>query len=283
MSRVGACFDRLRAADGRAFIAYLTAGDPDLQTSRDLVLEAARRGADVIELGVPWSDPSADGPAIQAAMQRALGAGGSFRATLRLCEEVRRASEVPVVLFGYYNPIFVYGVEAAARDARSAGADAFLLVDLPPEEAGEVTPALAAQGLDLVPLVSPESDEARIERAVASASGFVYYVSMTGVTGASLPPLEEIGARLALLRARTRLPVAVGFGVRTPAQAGALARVADGVVVGSALVQAIAGAGTPAAAVSAVGSLCASLAAAVHAVRTPAGAPQGGLPARPGE
>jgi tryptophan synthase alpha chain len=268
VSRVGACFDRLRAADRRGFVAYLTAGDPDLATSRALVLEAARRGADVIELGVPWSDPSADGPAIQAAMQRALGAGGSFRATLRLCEEVRRASEVPIVLFGYYNPIFVYGVEAAARDARSAGADAFLVVDVPPEEAGEIAPALAAEGLDLVPLVSPESDGERMARAAALASGFVYYVSMTGVTGAALPPLDDVRARLALLRACTRVPVAVGFGVRTPAQAGALAQVADGVVVGSALVQAIAGADGPAAAVTAVGALCADLAEAVHAVRT---------------
>ncbi|MBI5478692.1 MAG: tryptophan synthase subunit alpha [Deltaproteobacteria bacterium] len=282
MSRVGACFDRLRADDRRGFVAYLTAGDPDLVTSRELVVEAWRRGADVIELGVPWSDPSADGPAIQAAMQRALGAGGSFRATLRLCEGVRRESEVPIVLFGYYNPVFVYGVDAAARDARNAGADAFLVVDLPPEEAGEVTPALAAQGLDLVPLVSPESDEARMERAAALATGFVYYVSMTGVTGASLPPLDDVRARLGRLRTRTRVPVAVGFGVRTPAQAGALAQVADGVVVGSALVQAIAGAATPAAAVTAVGTLCADLADAVHAVRTPAGTPPGGPVAGPG-
>jgi tryptophan synthase alpha chain len=271
VSRVGACFDRLRAGDRRGFVAYLTAGDPDLATSRELVLEAARRGADVIELGVPWSDPSADGPAIQAAMQRALAAGGSFRATLRLCEEIRRASEVPVVLFGYYNPVFVYGVAAAARDAKRAGADAFLLVDVPPEESSEVVPALAAQGLDLVPLVSPESDESRIARAAALATGFVYYVSMTGVTGAALPPLDDVRARLGLLRARTPVPVAVGFGVRTPAQAAALAEVADGVVVGSALVQAIAAAGTPAAAVAAVGRLCGDLADAIHGVRTAPG------------
>ena len=270
MSRIGACFDRLRADDRRAFVAYLTAGDPDLATSRELVLEAARRGADLIELGVPWSDPSADGPAIQAAMQRALAAGGSFRATLRLCAEVRRASEVPIVLFGYYNPVFVYGVETAARDARDAGADAFLIVDLPPEEAGEVTPALAANGLDFVPLVSPESDASRMARAAALATGFVYYVSMTGVTGASLPLLDDVRARLEVLRATTRVPVAVGFGVRTPAQAAALAQVAEGVVVGSALVQAIAAAGTPTAAVHALGTLCGDLAAAVHAVRTPA-------------
>jgi tryptophan synthase alpha chain len=278
VSRLAACFDRLRADDRRAFVAYLTAGDPDLATSRELVLEAARRGADVIELGVPWSDPSADGPAIQAAMQRALAAGGSFRATLRLCAEVRRASEVPIVLFGYYNPVFVYGVEAAARDARAAGADGFLIVDLPPEEAGEVTPAFARNGLDLVPLVSPESDAARIARAAALATGFVYYVSMTGVTGASLPPLDDVRARLELLRAATRVPVAVGFGVRTPAQAAALAQVAEGVVVGSALVQAIAAAPSPVAAVASMGQLCEDLAAAVHGVRTSPGAPTGERP-----
>ena len=233
MSRIGDVFVR-----GKPLIAYVTAGDPDLGRSREVVLACAKNGADIIELGVPFSDPNADGPAIQAAMQRALLSKTTLAGVLKLCSEVRRESDVPIVLFGYYNPIFVRGCEKFAKDAKAAGADGVLVVDLPAEEAAELVLPLRAEGLDYIPLVAPTSTDARIDLATHIASGFIYYVSMTGVTGVALSDLDDVKIRVQALRNRVSLPVAVGFGVQTPEDAKRIASYADGVVVGSAIVRA---------------------------------------------
>jgi tryptophan synthase alpha chain len=232
VSRIGDAF-----AKQKALIAYVTAGDPDLAHSREVVLACARAGADIIELGIPFSDPNADGPAIQAAMQRALAARTSLRSVLDLCAEVRRESDVPIVLFGYYNPIFVHGCARFAADAKVVGADGVLVVDLPPEESAELVEPLRTQGLALVPMVAPTSTDARIDRAARVASEFIYYVSMTGVTGRELSDVDDVRARVEALRKRVSLPVAVGFGVTTPEDVRRVGAFADGVVVGSAIVR----------------------------------------------
>jgi len=256
---------RLRAAfaPGRpALVVYLTEADPSPAHTADIVAAAAAAGADVIELGVPFSDPSADGVVIQAAMQRALRAGGGMDSALATVAALRRRGvEVPVVLFGYYNPIFVRGVDRFAADAAAAGADAALVVDLPVDEAGELYQPLRAHGLDLVPLVAPTSDRARIERVRGFDPPFVYYISMTGITGAAFGRASVSGARVAEVRDAAGAPVAVGFGIKTPADAAAVAAYADGVVVGSAVVQRILDA--PDHAAAAVGDLVASLRAAI--------------------
>jgi tryptophan synthase alpha chain len=241
-NRLAAAFARARAEKRKALVIYLTASDPDHETSRRLLVAAARAGADVLELGVPWSDPSADGPAIQLAMRRAIQAGGGMRQALALCRAVRQeVPEVPIVLFGYANPIFVRGPEAFAGAARDAGADAVLCVDWPPDEASELTSALRAQSIDFIPLLAPTSTPARIRAVTAEASGFIYYVSLTGITGRALSDFEGPRQQVAEIRALTgdRLPIAVGFGISTPAQAKAVSQFADAVVVGSAAVKII--------------------------------------------
>jgi tryptophan synthase alpha chain len=250
-------------AGGKKLVIYLTAGDPSLDASVDIVCAAAVAGADVIELGMPYSDPSADGPAIQAAMTRALAAGATPLATLEVVRRVRAAGcAVPIVLFGYYNPVFVSGGERFCQAAADAGADALLLVDLPADEAGELLPAARAAGLALIPLVAPTSSAERMARAAALEPPFVYYVSMTGVTGAALRGRDELPARVAAVRAAVGVPVAVGFGIKTPDDARALASCADAVVVGSAVVSAIERHPTDAAA--AVAELVRALAAGVR-------------------
>jgi tryptophan synthase alpha chain len=242
VSRLADRFAAARAGKRAALVIYLTADDPDPETSRRLILAAAEAGADVIEIGVPWSDPSADGKAIQAAMHRALGKGGGLRRSLQLCRAVRDANpDVGLVLFGYANPIVVMGPEAFAVKAREAGADGVLCVDYPPDEDRELTSALAAQGLDFVPLLAPTSTPARIDAALAVARGFVYYVSLTGITGTALADLEAPRAQVGAIKAKAggKLPVAVGFGIRTPGAARAVASFADGVAVGSAAVEII--------------------------------------------
>jgi len=242
MNRLSAAFARARAEKRKALVIYLTAADPDLDTSRRLLVAAARAGADVLELGMPWSDPSADGPAIQQAMLRALKSGGGLRSSLELCRSVRQEiPETPIVLFGYANPIFVRGPAAFAGAARDAGADAVLCVDWPPDEAGELTSALRAQNIDFIPLLAPTSTPQRIRAIGAEASGFLYYVSFTGITGRTLSDLEAPKKHVAEIRLLTgnRLPIAVGFGISTPAQAKAVAEFADAVVVGSAAVKII--------------------------------------------
>jgi tryptophan synthase alpha chain len=240
-TRIARRFAALREERRAGLVVYITAGDPAPAETVDLLLEAAEAGADIIELGVPWSDPSADGPIIQRAMERALAAGATLGRTLEWIAEVRRRSEVPIVLFGYYNPLLARGVERVAREAAAAGVDGVLAVDLPLEEAEELDAPLRAHNLDRIPLLAPTTSPERATRHAARGSGFAYYVSLTGITGASHIDLAEVGRRLALLRpALGTLPLAVGFGVKDATSARALAAHADAVVVGSALVHAVA-------------------------------------------
>jgi tryptophan synthase alpha chain len=240
-SRIADLFDRFARTGHKAFIPYVTAGDPDLETSAAILDGLARGGADIIELGVPFSDPMADGEVIQAAMLRALGAGTNFAKVLDLLREFRKTHSTPVVLFGYLNPLYRAGLDQAAALAREAGADGFLVVDLPPEEAPQLTDPLRREGLDFIALFTPTSDDARVRAIAEQASGFAYYVSMTGITGDRLSDFGAIAERVARVKALSGLPVAVGFGIQSERDAVAVAGFADGVVVGSNLVKALAG------------------------------------------
>ncbi len=256
-------------SDGRKkLIVYLTAGDPSLDETPGLILEAIDAGADVVELGVPFSDPSADGPVIQAAMERALSsgaAGDTLKKTLDVVRAVRRSSEAPIVLFGYYNPLLQRGPARVAAEAKAAGVDGMLVVDLPPEESDELDLALAQQSLVRVPLLAPTTSVERARAICARGGGFAYYVALTGVTGAGHLDAALVARRIAELRpALGALPVAAGFGIKDAAGARAVAQVADAVVVGSALVAAIAAAPDAAARKNAVRLLVSSLAAAIR-------------------
>jgi len=235
--RIAKRLDSLAKQGRKALVPYLCVGDPDLETSERAVLAAAEAGADVIELGVPFSDPIADGPVIQEASQRALAAGSSLPRVLELVANVRRHTEVPILLFGYYNPFFRYGEEALARDAAAAGVDGILCVDLPPEEARPLVQACRRHALDRIFLLAPTSDEARLEAVAKVASGFVYFVSVTGVTGARATAPQGIDKLVARVRDRVGLPVGVGFGISSPQQAVEVAAYCELVVVGSALVR----------------------------------------------
>jgi tryptophan synthase alpha chain len=237
MSRIAERFAELKKRDEAALVPFLTAGDPDLATTRALLYAAARAGADLIELGVPFSDPSADGPAIQRSSARALRGGASLRQILALVAETRADLGVPIVLFGYYNPIFHYGPESFAEDARRAGVDGVLVVDLPPEEAMELWKPARGAGLDMIFLLAPTSDASRVKAVLGRASGFVYYVSMTGVTGSKSIDTSEVEAMVGRLRETCRLPIGVGFGITSAAEAARVASFADAVVVGSAIVR----------------------------------------------
>lgn len=263
MSRIAEAFARAKDSGRAALVIYLSAGDPDLDTTIALVEAAARAGADVIELGVPFSDPSADGISIQRASERALASGTTLTKVLAAVREIRERTPVPILLFGYYNPILAYGEERLVRDAKEAGVDGFLVVDLPPEECAPLFGPASAAGLDLVPLVAPTSTAARVEAAVSIATSFIYYVSLTGVTGARAVALGKAAERAHALSSRVGFPVALGFGVKTPADAREVAAHADGVVVGSAVVDAAFGAEGREAKVAAVYELVASLAAAM--------------------
>jgi len=237
-SAIGRAFAAARRDRRAAFVPFLMAGDPDLATTGERVLALAGAGADVVELGVPFSDPIADGPVNQAAAARALAAGTTLEGILVLVSDLRRRDAVPIVLFSYFNPILRYGVDRFAEHAAASGVAGVLCVDLPPEEAEEeYLPALRARGLDAIFLLAPTSTRERVRAVARAGSGFVYYVSRTGVTGerAALP--DGLAAEVRALRRALDLPVAVGFGISTPAQVTAVARVADGVVVGSALVR----------------------------------------------
>jgi tryptophan synthase alpha chain len=235
--------ERLAAAFAngkKALVIYVTCGDPSAQATADIVVAAARAGADAIELGVPFSEPSADGPAIQRAMERALAKGGGLDPALDVVERVRAAGcDVPIVLFGYYNPVFVRGVERFCRDAAAAGADGVLIVDLPVDEIDELAAPAQIAGLAVIPLAAPTSGPERLARIAAIGAPFVYYVSMTGVTGARLGGVGDLADRVAALKRAGAPRVAVGFGISTPAEAREVAAVADGVVVGSAVVRAV--------------------------------------------
>ncbi len=231
------------AGEGRAgLIAFITAGDPDLATSRAILEGLPAAGADLIELGMPFTDPMADGPAIQASSLRALKAGMTLAKVIGMVAEFRRAdADTPIVLMGYYNPIYSYGVDRFLADAGRAGVDGLIVVDLPPEEDEELCIPAGAAGLDFIRLATPTTDAARLPRVLNRAGGFLYYVSITGITGTRTASVEAVRAAVARLKASTRLPVAVGFGIREPAQAAAIAGFADAAVVGSALVDRVVG------------------------------------------
>lgn len=265
---------RACAAEGRAaLVTFITAGDPDHDTSLALLKALPAAGADIIELGVPFTDPMADGPAIQAAGLRALAAGQTLAKTLAMVKTFRESdATTPLVLMGYYNPVYVYGVERFLADAKAAGVDGLVVVDLPPEEDGELClPALAA-GLDFIRLATPTTDDKRLPAVLANTAGFVYYVSITGITGAAQADPDAVGRAVARIKRHTTLPVAVGFGVKTPESAAAIAANADGVVVGSALIDALRATldaenrATPAT-ITAVTDLVGRLAEAVRGVR----------------
>ena len=221
-------------------MTFITAGDPDYATSRDILFGLAGAGADVIELGMPFSDPMADGPAIQAASIRALAGGQNMIKTLQMVTEFRATDDqTPIVLMGYYNPIYIYGVDRFVDDAKAAGVDGLIVVDVPPEADDELCLPAMKRGLNFIRLATPTTDAKRLPRVLENTSGFLYYVSITGITGSAAPDPGAVHAQVAAIRKSTDLPVAVGFGVRTPEQAKAIAAGADGVVVGSALVNAI--------------------------------------------
>jgi tryptophan synthase alpha chain len=238
-TRIDRRFAALKAEGRAGFVAFVTAGDPDLERSFAILKGLPGAGVDVIELGMPFSDPMADGPAVQASSLRALKAGASMKTTLELVRRFRKGDETtPIVLMGYYNPIYHYGVTAFLADAKAAGVDGLIVVDLPPEEDDELcVPALAA-GLNFIRLTTPTTDEKRLPAVLANTSGFLYYVSVTGITGTRAGTADAVGAAVARLKRASPLPIAIGFGIRTPEQASAMARLADAVVVGSALVEA---------------------------------------------
>ncbi|MFA5515139.1 MAG: tryptophan synthase subunit alpha [Desulfuromonadales bacterium] len=244
MGRIEAVFDRLRVENRAALIPFFTAGDPDLQTTESLLLALVDAGVDLIELGVPFSDPMADGPTIQAASERALAAGATLAGILTMVSRVRRRTEVPIILMGYYNPVFHFGPERFVAEAAAAGVDGILLVDLPPEENGEMLGLMQAADLRLITLLAPTTPPARRQTLAAASQGYLYYVSMTGVTGVQTVDALAIREDVLALRRESVVPVAVGFGITSPKDAAAVAAFADAVVVGSALVKIIAAYGT---------------------------------------
>jgi tryptophan synthase alpha chain len=239
-TRIDRRFASLKAEGRAALVTFLMAGDPDEKASLEIVRALPAAGADVIELGMPFSDPMADGPAIQAAGLRALSGGQTMRKTLAMVRAFRqRDDDTPIVLMGYYNPIYIYGVDRFLADAGSAGVDGLIVVDLPPEEDDELClPALRA-GLNFIRLATPTTDDKRLPAVLTNTSGFVYYVSVTGVTGSAAPDTAKVAGAVARIKRHTDLPVAVGFGVKTAEHARAIAATADGVVVGSALIDAV--------------------------------------------
>ncbi len=239
-TRIDRRFAALKAEGKPALVCFVTAGDPDFETSAKILAGLPGAGADIIEVGMPFSDPMADGPAIQASSLRALKAGQNMIKTLKLVAHFRtKDAETPIVLMGYYNPIYVYGNERFLTDAKAAGVDGLIVVDVPPEADDELCLPAIAHGLNFIRLATPTTDAARLPAVLANTTGFLYYVSITGITGSAAPVVMDVHAQVERIKASTKLPVAVGFGVRTGEQAKALAKAADGVVVGSAIVTAI--------------------------------------------
>jgi tryptophan synthase alpha chain len=241
MTRIERRFAELKREGRAGLVTFITAGDPDYETSLAILKALPAAGADIVELGMPFSDPMADGPAIQASSQRALKAGQTMKKTLAMVKAFRTAdATTPIVLMGYYNPIYVYPVDRFIADAVEAGADGLIVVDMPPEEDAELRPAATAAGLNFIRLATPTTDAKRLPAVLANTSGFVYYVSIAGITGTKAPDLNEVKCHVSRIKAHTNLPIAVGFGVKTEQQVSALAGFAEGVVVGSALVASIA-------------------------------------------
>lgn len=243
MSRIDNTFKRCKNEGRKALVTFITAGDPDYETSLEVLKTLPGAGADIIELGMPFADPGADGPVIQMANQRALQSGANMGQTLQMVHAFRQQNQyTPIVLMGYFNPVLAYGLERFTKDASGAGVDGLIIVDLPPEEDKELRTLCHAQQLDLIRLITPTSDKERLKILLEGVSGFLYYVSITGVTGAAKPDLNTIKPHLDEIRSLTDLPVAIGFGIKTPEDAAHLGQMADGIVVGSSIVQTIANA-----------------------------------------
>lgn len=241
MTRIDAKFAELNAAGRKAFVSYVMAGDPDYATSLEVVKGLPGAGVDIIELGLPFTDPMADGPTIQLAGQRALAAGQTLQSTLDLATEFRKGDDTtPIVLMGYYNPIYNRGVETFLKDAKAAGIDGLIVVDLPPEEDDELCIPAQAAGLNFIRLATPTTDEKRLPKVLQNTSGFLYYVSITGITGSAEAEAVDVAPDVARIKASTDIPVIVGFGINTPEKAQAIAGISDGAVVGSAIVSRIA-------------------------------------------
>jgi tryptophan synthase alpha chain len=272
-TRIDTRFADLKKQGRSAFVTFLMAGDPDIETSLAIIKALPKAGADIIEIGMPFTDPMADGPAIQAGGLRALKAGMTLKKTLKLVGDFRAGdATTPIVLMGYYNPIYIYGVDKFLTDAKSAGVDGLIIVDLPPEEDHELClPAMQA-GLNFIRLATPTTDDKRLPAVLANTSGFVYYVAITGITGSASGDTTAVGDAVARIKRHTKLPVCVGFGIRTPEAARAMAEKADGAVVGTALVDALRGSldaegRATAKTVSAVADLAATLARGVRGAK----------------
>jgi tryptophan synthase alpha chain len=236
-TRIPLKFNKLKREGGKAFIPYIMAGDPSLEKTKEVVLLFEECGADIVELGVPFSDPLADGPTIQRAAERALQNGVTLRKVISLVRELRQLTQIPLVLMTYYNPVFKYGPEAFVADAVDAGVDGVIIPDLPPDEAYELMKLSRKSGLDTIFLLAPTSTEDRIKKVVQSASGFIYYVSITGTTGSGLLLDGSMETLLSNIRKHTEKPIAVGFGISNPEDASAISKISDGVIVGSAIVK----------------------------------------------
>lgn len=239
MGRIERKFRDLKKREEKALVAYLTAGDPNLEKTKEIILGLDAAGVDILEIGVPFSDPTADGPIIQAASRRALENGATLSNILDMTKSVRKFSDIPIVLFGYYNPILIYGNERFAKRANASGVDGILVVDLPPEESAELRKHTDRSGIDFISLIAPTSTDDRIRKISQNARGFLYYISITGITGTARPQVSDIKNEMKRVRNITTLPVVVGFGISTREQAGELAPYADGIVIGSAFVRLI--------------------------------------------
>lgn len=240
MTRIDAKFAELKAAGKKAFVSYVMAGDPNYETSLEIVKGLPGAGVDIIELGLPFTDPMADGPTIQLAGQRALDQGMTLQRTLDMATEFRKGDDTtPIVLMGYYNPIYSRGVDQFLDDAKAAGIDGMIIVDLPPEEDEELCLPAQAAGMNFIRLATPTTDNKRLPKVLTNTSGFVYYVSITGITGAAEAEAGDVGPEVARIKAQTDLPVIVGFGIKTPERSEAIASISDGAVVGSAIVSEI--------------------------------------------
>lgn len=267
MNRIDSLFTELKTQGRAAMVAYITGGDPTLAASAKVALALDKAGVDILELGVPFSDPLADGATIQAAAGRALAAGASVAGILDLIREIRKSSQIPIVLFAYLNPVYVYGFEKFQEDAAAAGADGLLLLDLPPQEAARNEELASSKGLKTIRLIAPTTPPERLQEITDAAEGFIYYVSREGVTGEQSSLSTDIAERVAAIRALTNVPVAVGFGISNPEQAATVAALADGVVVGSAIVRKIGEIGDVPELPSKIADFVRPIAEAVHGVK----------------
>ncbi len=263
MSRIQNCFQKLNEKNQKALVAFITAGDPNLPTTRRIFSVIENNGADIIELGVPFSDPLADGPVIQAASQRALKSGTTLKKIIRLVVEIRQSSELPIVLMTSYNPVFAYGQKQFVDDALNAGVDGVIIPDLPPEEAGEFDSYASRQGLDMIHLLAPTSTQDRVRMVADQSRGFIYYVSLTGTTGTKSRLSDNLEAKVQAIKDVAKLPVLVGFGISGPEQAKQAAALSDGVIVGSAIVRLIEQNGNPGDLETKIGDFVASVKQAI--------------------